>query len=683
MCFATVCGLRAQQQERPAWSVEIERVEVAAERSIKDIGIQKTVVDTVALHDNIALSMADVLMQNSPLFIKNYGRATLSTASFRGTSASHTQVTWNGMKLNSPMLGMTDFSMIPAYFTDNAALYHGASSVGIAGGGLGGAVALSTAPVQKQGFGLQFVQGIGSFTTFDDFLRFTWADERWQLSTRAVYSDSKNNFRYTNYRKKSNMVFDEFGRLESFDYPVERNKSGDFHDFHLLQEVYWNSGTGHRLGLAAWYTESRRGIPMLNVDYRSDADYSNRQHESTLRATLSWEMIHGAFKAGARAGYTYTALGYDYTRSTGGGTQAQMTRSRSYVNTLCAAVSAEYYIGRKWLFSAEVAAYQNFVESRDRNIIRQDGNRAVVGYDKARIEVSGNIAAKWRPVEQFGISAVLREEFYGTRFTAPIPAAFIDWRLSKRGNVVLKASVARNSRYPSLNDLYFLPGGNTALKPEEGFTYDGGVSFRIAREKRFTLGGEITAYDSRIDNWICWLPTAKGFWSPVNIKRVHSYGVELKADTSVHLGGQWRLALNGIYAWTPSINRGDPASWADESIGRQLVYVPLHSASVTGRLDWRGWSFVYKWRYYSERFTTSSNETATRLDRVPSYFLSDVSLEKQFRLRPLDLSVKGVINNLFNEEYESVLSRPMPRLNFEIFIEIRPNFGVRKRASAE
>ena len=105
---------------------------------MKDIGVQKTVFDSLVLKENIALSMADVLTFNSSIFVKNYGRATLSTVSFRGTSASHTQVTWNGMRINSPMLGMTDFSTIPSYFIDDASLLHGTSSVNMVGGGLGG-----------------------------------------------------------------------------------------------------------------------------------------------------------------------------------------------------------------------------------------------------------------------------------------------------------------------------------------------------------------------------------------------------------------------------------------------------------------------------------------------------------------------------------------------------------------
>ena len=104
---------------------DIDAIDILGQRSIKEIGIQHTKLDSLVLKENISLSMADVLAFNSSIFVKSYGRATLSTVAFRGTSPSHTQVTWNGMRINSPMLGMTDFSMIPSYFVDDASLLHG------------------------------------------------------------------------------------------------------------------------------------------------------------------------------------------------------------------------------------------------------------------------------------------------------------------------------------------------------------------------------------------------------------------------------------------------------------------------------------------------------------------------------------------------------------------------------
>ena len=671
--------LSAQEKSNKHWlrdGVDIPEVMVYGRRPMKEIGTQQTKFDSVVLKENIALSMADILTFNSSIFVKSYGRATLSTVSFRGTSPSHTQVTWNGMRINNPMLGMTDFSMIPSYFIDDASLLHGTSSVNETGGGLGGAVKMSTTPAQNKGFGLQFIQGIGSFKTFDEFLRLTYGDDHWQVSTRAVFSTSPNDYKYRNHDKKEN-IYDENMNIVGQYYPVERNRSGSFRDFHLLQEVYYNTGKGDRLGLNAWYVNSNRELPMLTTDYGDEMAFDNRQREQTFRGILSWDHIRSNWKVATKAGYIHTWMAYDYKRDVGNGTMVHMTRSRSKINTLYAQAEGEYSLGKKWLFTANLAAHQHFVESQDKNIILQQGNKGIVGYRKARVELSGSASVKWRPIDRLGLSVVVREEMYGKEWTPIIPAFFIDGVLSKVGNITAKASVSRNFRFPTLNDLYFLPGGNPNLRKESGWSYDAGVSFAIGKKGIYSLKGSATWFDSYVHDWILWLPTTKGFFSPKNIKDVHAYGVELKADLNVALTKEWQLALDGTYSWTPSINHGEPISTADQSVGKQLPYVPKHSASFTGRISWRKWSFLYKWCYYSERFTMSSNDISLT-GKLPDYFMSNISLEKLFSFRWADLSLKGTINNLFNEEYLSVLSRPMPGINFEVFVGITPKWGKKK-----
>ena len=662
------CVLPAQRMSR----YHIPQVTVLGKRPMKEIGVQKTKMDSVILKENIALSMADVLTFNSSIFVKSYGRATLSTVAFRGTSPSHTQVTWNGMRINNPMLGMTDFSMIPSYFIDDASLLHGTSSVNETGGGLGGSVKLSTQPANADGFGMQYVQGVGSFKTFDEFLRLTYGDEHWQTSTRLVYSSSPNDYTYRNHDKKEN-VYDENMNITDQYYPKEKNKSGSYKDMHLLQEVYYNTRKGDRFGLNAWYIHSNRELPMLTTDYGNENDFENRQRETTFRSNLSWDHMRENWKIAAKGGYIHTQMKYDYKRDAGNGVMTSMTRSRSKVNTFYGQTEGEYYIGRKWLFTASASVHQHFVESRDKNIIRQDGNKAVVGYKKGRTELSGSTSAKWQPNERMGMSVVLREEMYGDKWTPLIPAFFIDGVVSKKGNVMLKASVSRNFRFPTLNDLYFLPGGNPDLKRESGWTYDVGSSFAMGKEDVYSWTGSINWFDSHVKDWILWLPTTKGFFSPRNIKDVHAYGIEMKSDYVVSLKKDLQLTLNGTLSWTPSINEGEPMSPADQSVGKQLPYVPEWSSSITGRLSWKRWSLLYKWCYYSERYTMSSNDISLT-GKLPPYFMNNVTLERGVTTKWMELSLKGAINNLFNEEYLSVLSRPMPGINFEFFIGITPKF---------
>ena len=663
------CVLMAQRLSK---GLHIPEVTIYGKRPMKDIGVQKTRLDSVVLKENIALSMADILTFNSSIFVKSYGRATLSTVSFRGTSPSHTQVTWNGMRINNPMLGMTDFSMIPSYFIDDASLLHGTSSVNETGGGLGGSVKLSTQPAEADGFGLQYVQGIGSFKTFDEFLRFTYGDNHWQSSTRVVYSSSPNDYSYRNHDKKEN-IYDENMNIIGQYYPKEKNRSGAFKDMHLLQEIYYNTRKGDSFGLNAWYIKSNRELPMLTTDYGDENDFENRQREETFRGILSWDHMCSNWKIAVKSGYIHTQMAYDYKRDAGNGILTPMTRSRSKINTFYGQSEGEYYIGKKWLFSANIAAHQHFVESRDKNIIRQDGNQAIVGYSKGRTELSGSTSVKWQPNERIGMSMVLREEMYGENWTPLIPAFFIDGVISKKGNIMFKASASRNFRFPTLNDLYFLPGGNPDLKKECGWTYDVGVSFAFGKENVYSLTGSANWFDSHVEDWILWLPTTKGFFSPRNIKDVHAYGVELQSDFNISLGKDWLLGLNGTFSWTPSINEGEPFSPADQSVGKQLPYVPEWSSTITGRLAWKKWSLLYKWCYYSQRYTMSSNDISLT-GKLPSYFMNNLTIERGIPLKWADLSLKGAVNNLFNEEYLSVLSRPMPGINFEFFISITPHF---------
>ena len=69
----------------------------------------------------------------------------------------------------------------------------------------------------------------------------------------------------------------------------------------------------------------------------------------------------------------------------------------------------------------------------------------------------------------------------------------------------------------------------------------------------------------------------------------------------------------------------------------------------------------------------SSNDV-TLTGELPKYYMNNLSLEKGFSLSWAELSIKGSVNNLFDEEYLSVLSRPMPGINFEIFIGITPKW---------
>lgn len=648
----------------------LRTVRVDASHRLRDTGLQTTKLDTLALHENISLSMADVLTRNSTLFVKSYGRATESTAEFRGTSPSHTQVTWNGMRINSPTLGTVDFSFIPAYFVDEATLYHGASSLVLTGGGLGGAVDMQTRPAEQEGFGAQYVQGIGSFRTFDQFLRLTYSDgQRWSASSRLSYGKSKNNFRYTNYDKKVD-VRDEEGNLLRSYHPKERNRSGYFDDWHAMQDVYYRDRRGNRWGGTIWFTHSLRGLPFLSVDYKENSDFRNEQKTDAVRSVLSFERLRTNWSLAMKGGYAYQALAYDYfTRHEG--TRSDITHSRSYVHTGFVQASLDVMPAPEWLLTAQLSTYYNHVHSWDRSPFHIGDN-----FDIGRWEYHASAEVRWRPKPRFSMAAVLREEMYHKRLLSPIPALMTDYVLYKPWNLIAKATVARNYRFPSMDDLYYRPGGNPDLKPERGFTYDAGISFRIPI-KKVTIQGSATAFDSHISNWIQWTPNTRGFWVPDNVKRVHNYGVESTLGATVLFAKGWKAELTGNLACTPSLNRGEPSNEHDTSYGKQLCYVPRRSANLTARLGWKEWELTYHWVHYSERFTTTSNETQYITGRLKPYYMNDASLSRHFHWRWATASLRLAVNNLLGTEYVTVLSRPMAPRNATLYIELKPHWKCR------
>ena len=684
LAFLALYGRAAAQNDwwndDPSYVTPIEESAVIADRSLGEIGQQKTRLDSAALKLTVSQSMADILTYNSSIFVKQYGRGSLATVSFRGTAASHTQVTWNGMKINSPMLGMTDFSLIPSYFTDRATLLHGSSSLAATGGGLGGAVLLETAPSVAEGFDVDAVLGAGSYNTWDGFLKVNYSGRRFKSSTRLAATFSDNDFTYRNFNKKE-YTYDAAGIPTGSYYPIDTNRCGSIRDLHLMQDIYYTTTGGDRLSLNVWWMNSVRGVPLLSVDYRNRVGYTNQQSENTLRLVTGWDNTGEKYILSAKAGWLNTLQAYDFARDKGNGVMATMIASRSYINTIHAQAEGKWFAAEHLMFTAQLAAYQHFVKSTDRNTLGLDiGSTAsstpkkiAIGYDEGRFESSAYLSVKWNATTRLGLSAAIREELYGESLSPIIPVINIDYLITK--NLTAKASASRNFRYPTLNDLYFLPGGNPDLLPESGYSYDAGLSFATAKHDKYSLSASATWFDSYIDNWIVWIPTFKGYWTPRNVKRVHAYGIETRAEGKITIDRDWQMSGSGNFAWTPSINHGDRADWADEAIGKQLVYIPQFSASSIVALAYRNWRLSYKWCWYSERYTTSDNDMATRIGRVLPYIMNDIVLERRFALRNTGLSLKLAVNNLFDEEYESVLNRPMPGRNFEFFIEVTPCFN--------
>lgn len=642
----------------------LDVVNVTAQRPLSRIGIQYTHIDSAALRDNISLSMADVLGFNSSVFVKSSGRATLSTVAFRGTAPSHTAVTWNGLPVNSPAMGLTDFSMLPSYLIDDASLLHGASSLTRTSAGMGGMVDLTTSDTEiEEGFNAQYVQGVGSFTTLDEFLKLTYGNDRWKFSTRAVLSTSDNDFSFVNKDRKE-FIYDGNHNIVDSYYPNDKNRNGEYSDFHVLQQIYYTAPKQHNIGLQVWYTGSVRHVPLNTVDYVDSRDYIKKQRDNIIRAVASWQHRANKMTFNARAGYVHQWNAYDYAIERSEGVMTHSITSRTKVNT--------FYGDGDWNWSPTGNVYLSANVSVKHDNVSTIDHAALAGvksYDKSRCDIGAAISARWQATPRLGLSAVIRQDIAGDNIDSPTPALFADYVVYRPANVTIKGSIARNHHFASLNDLYFLPGGNPDLKAEHGWSYDFGASMNKVIGSNSSISASVNWYDSYIKDWILWLPTFKGFFQAQNIRNVHAYGIESNIGFANRFNRDWALDINANIAWTASINDSEPMSPNDKSAGKQLPYVPKLSAALTGHLTWKLWTLQYKWCYYSKRYTMSSNDE-TISGYLPRYFMSNLSIERRIPLRTLQLTAKLAINNLFDADYQTIMSHPMPGTNFEFFISL-------------
>ena len=152
-------------------TIVLQAVEINADaihRNVAETAMERK-MDTALLKRLNTIPMSQLLIQHSPVFIKTYGPGGVATASFRGTTASHTLVLWNGFQINAPSLGQVDFSTIPVFMTEQVALKWG-SGTSANSGGLGGTVNIENTEHFGEGWILDLKQTYGSFNTFGSYI---------------------------------------------------------------------------------------------------------------------------------------------------------------------------------------------------------------------------------------------------------------------------------------------------------------------------------------------------------------------------------------------------------------------------------------------------------------------------------------------------------------------------------
>ena len=638
-------------------TIRIKTIEVFADKIIKEnAGKTATKIDSISMIKALTSNLSELISQNTPIFIKEYGRGAMATASFRGTAPSHTQVSWNGINLNSPMLGMVDFSTIPVYFTDNVSLLHGSGSLSEKSGALGGVVKLDNTTDWQNKFSGRLLTGIGSYGTKDEFFRINGGNRKIQSQTRAFYNYSDNDYQFVN-----KFIADIDPKTGSYLYPTQRNENSRYENYGLLQEFYLHPSERSVFILRYWYQHNDRSLPKLLSNETENNANINRQSENAHRPVAEWRYYGKKGMWTITSGANIQILNYQLKTKVSGVSDQLVINSNSKSASYLFKVIYNYKFSDNLSMITGANTEINSVNSKNSPL-----NGETQGYDIQRQDYSFYIQLSKSFSKKLSANLMVREDLIGGKSTPFIPSAGVEYHPFHNTGYFLKGNLSRNYHQPTLNDLYYIPGGNPLLKPEEGMMADMGMGYS-GTAGNMTFHASLNGYYSRINNWIIWLPTPQGYWEPYNMKRVNASGFELNSGVSGKLHSI-DYHINGNYAFTRSINRDDPRNWADESIGKQLPYIPKHSSNILVNLARTGYHVTWLWTYYSERFTTTSNDKTSKLDVLYPYFMNNIYFGKEIKMNRNKLDIELKILNLFNEEYRTVLQHPMPQRNYSLLI---------------
>ena len=634
---------------------ELPQVEVRAARiqSPDLAGMKQTSIDATVLMQQRQMSLSELLSQNSPIFIKSHGRGALATASFRGTSSSHTQFHWNGIPVNDPATGMVDFSLIPAFIIDGMALLHGSASIADGGGGLGGSIRAVNVPSWDRGINIGYTQSLGSFRSFGEYLDFGLGSHIIQYRMRAYHNQSANNYQFVN---RSIGYFDDGALI----HPKDTNKHADYKHYGFLQELYYRPAQRQLLSFKWWSQWTDRGVPRV-ISYEGPANAMvSRQADTDHRAVADWTYFASKGRLLVRAAYARKQMDYFvHNELPGDNNILALVFSESRQEILFGKASYTHHF-------SEGFSVENTLDMRHHSVLSSD-TIAGTGYDQKRIEYSYLLAVRKSFFKRLSLNVMLRQDRTDGRYAPLVPFAGFDLQVPGVQNLTVQGNVARNYKQPGLNDLYWQPGGNPDLLPEEGFSYEAGLKY-LQQFENHNMQGSFNVFHSDIRNWIIWLPGAAGYWQPYNIRRVRSEGLE----TDLRINGSFGV-LNyeamATYSLTNAINHGDPDVWGEKALGKQLAYIPKHSGNLMLQIEFRNWWFGYQYNAYSERFTTTSNDVSRR-DWLYPYYMNDISIGRGFDFGRFNASVELKVNNLFDETYRTVLYRPMPGRNYLLVLRV-------------
>jgi len=559
--------------------------------------------------------LGEVLSIQFPVYFRNYGNGMLSGISMRGTSPQHTAVLWNGININSFSLGQADFSILPMVAFDDIKVHAGGGSARFGSGAFGGTVLLNSSSPAKSNV-LSIKQEFGSFGRYFTSAKISLGRGPMSSSTSVYRLQSQNDFKInrTDVRQQ-HASFTQQGIVQDLEYVFASNKSVSLH---------------------YWYHDADREIQPSVGNYNSTDEQQDRNH----RLSISYQQNEAWGKLKAGGGIVDDVIVFN-------GGKTEILRWVAFANH-------QYTFAGQW--HAQFSADWNHIIGK----IKEYGREPV----EDRMDVAASLQ---RNIKKHSFSLNLRQPFI-SRVGAPLlPYLGANLMLLDQSGhqLILSVNASKNFRAPTFNDRYWQDLGREDLKPETSHATEAGLTWKKGLSQFSSRG-----FYQLVDQWIQWTPDASGIYRPENVKQVKARGMEAAMET------QWKAGLlvfrsRASYQYTRS-TASKTASVEASTIGKQLIYTPIHTGNAFASAQLKEWNFNVFMQYSGKRFTEASN---SEVYAMPAYILFDASLERSLTVKRSIFGFQFAVRNVLNEIYQQYAGRAMPGryFNLQLSYQLKTN----------
>jgi outer membrane cobalamin receptor len=588
-----------------------------------------TRLDSQTLLKNQNASLGEALMFAMPVTIQQYGSTgSLTTLSFRGTGSNHTQVNWNGFPLNAIGTGEMDLSLAVADVADQIQLIHGASGAMYGSGTFGGAIEMNNIPDWNNRLTIKLNMGIGDFDNNIEGNVFSSSPghlDSKDYSFKVIAGSDK--IQYSLFSFASNAL-NEYRYIENSSFnPQELVQDHNRFDSEgFIQSLNLKIGNAQQIEAAIWVERKHYQIPFNPTN--------ENQNDSTIKTYLKWNFISGTSSYTLKTGFFY-----DYLHYTDISVDSKIGSDRWFND-----FNYRKYINHNIVFDAGMTFLRTFSNNSNFYSLHIDENMYAI-YAAAKYSLSKLI-----------LDFSYRQEFI-TGYN-PLPQFSLggNWNLNKI--ITLKSNISNKYRVPSFNDKYWQPGGNPDLKPENGIGFDAGTEVNYSFS---SISNKLTAaiYSDIIDDWIQWVPGSNGAtFTAQNYKQVWTRGFEGEFDQIINFGKN-SIIWSAKYDFTPSTSL---KSEDVQIIGKQLMYIPLHSAVLNLCIKLHTINIGLDWAMRSHYYSNSAGQGLP----VPGYSIINFDFNKTFLLKSNSFRIGFKINNLFDKQYFTLPAYPLPGRAFYI-----------------